>query len=90
MARGETIIAEDDGVIVGTITLADVDRTRGSPFYDRPDVALFGQFAVRPSYQGRGIGSTLIKLVEQRATEQGVSHLALDTSEHATELEAIS
>jgi GNAT superfamily N-acetyltransferase len=46
----------------------------------------FGQFAVRPSHQGRGIGTTLLRLVEQRAAEQGVRQLALDTSEHAADL----
>ena len=60
--------------------------TKGSPFYDRADVAGFGQFAVRPSYQGRGIGSRLLNLVEQRAKEKNVAMLALDTSEDATHL----
>lgn len=57
-----------------------------SPFYDRDDVASFGQFAVRPSHQGRGIGSALLDLVEARAREKGVAELALDTSEGATQL----
>jgi hypothetical protein len=33
IARGETIIAEDAGIIVGTITLANRDHTHGSAFY---------------------------------------------------------
>ena len=86
MARGETIVADDQGTIVGVVTLKRASDSHGSPFYQRPDVAGFGQFAVRPSYQHRGIGATLLKLVEQRAAEQGVRQLALDTSEHATDL----
>jgi predicted N-acetyltransferase YhbS len=86
MSRGETILAFDGGDIVGTITLKSADRTEGSAFYDRPDVAGFGQFAVRPSYQDAGIGSMLLNLVERRAHELNVRMLALDTSEHATHL----
>lgn len=85
MSRGETIVA-DAGDIIGTITLKDAGKTHGCEFYERPDVAGFGQFAVTPSFQNRGIGATLLWLVERRAKEQGVTHLALDTSEHAVEL----
>ena len=68
------------------MTLTDADKTQGSAFYNRPDVASFGQFAVRPSHQRRGIASTLMNLVEQRAKEKGVRQLALDTSENAAGL----
>jgi GNAT superfamily N-acetyltransferase len=86
MRRGETIVAEDAGTIIGVITLKTADNTRGSPFYDRSDVAGFGQFAVSPAHQKRGIGSTLLNLVERRAKEQDVAHLALDTAEPAKDL----
>ena len=89
MGRGETIVALDGAEIVGIITLKDAANTAGSPFYDRPDVAGFGQFAVRPSDQNRGIGSTLLALVEERARQQGVVELSLDTSEHATRLKQL-
>jgi GNAT superfamily N-acetyltransferase len=88
-SAGETIVALLEDQIIGVITLADVAATRGTPFYDRADVASFGQFAVRPSYQRRGVGSTLIKLVEERARHKGIAYLALDTSEHATTLIAM-
>ena len=78
-----------DGNVVSVVTLATATATNGSPFYDRLDVASFGQFAVHPSHQGRGIGSTLITFVERRAKEQGVTYLALDTSEHADHLIAL-
>jgi predicted N-acetyltransferase YhbS len=86
LGKGETFVATDGDAIVGIITLAEADATHGSPFYDRPDVADFGQFAVRPTYQRRGIGSRLIEMVESRAREKGVRELALNTSEHATDL----
>ena len=84
-----TIVATDGSVIVGTITLATTEATRGSPFYDRPDVASVGQFAVDPSRQSRGIGRALLTLAEQRAEELGVGYLAPDTSEHAARLIAL-
>ena len=86
MSKGETLLALDAGRIVGTITLKDADHTSGSAFYDRPGVASFGQYAVRPSHQGCGIGSTLLNLVESRAREKGVALLGLDTSEDASHL----
>ena len=86
MEDGDTFVAVIDGRIVGVITLHDAAATRGSPFYDRPDVADFGQFAVEPARQALGIGSRLLEMVEARAREKGVGELALNTSEHATEL----
>jgi predicted N-acetyltransferase YhbS len=68
MDRGETFVAADGDVIVGVTTLGQPDAARESPLCARPDVADFGQFAVRPAYQGRGIGSRLMDIVEARAT----------------------
>jgi GNAT superfamily N-acetyltransferase len=86
MARGETVVATEADQVVGLVTLADAAKTGGSSFYDRPDVASFGQFAVKPSHQKQGIGTMLMELVERRADEQGVASVGVDTSEHATEL----
>lgn len=85
-AAGETWLAVAGLRVVGTVTLMPPGRERGSPWLKRPDVALFGQFAVEPAWQGRGIGGRLMDHVERRAREMGAAHLALDTSEHATEL----
>jgi GNAT superfamily N-acetyltransferase len=84
--RGLTIVAVRDEALVGTITLATILNTAGSPFYDRPDVASVGQFAVAPSLQNQGIGSMLLDIAERCAIEDGAAHLALDTSEHAGRL----
>lgn len=83
MAKGDTIVAVEDGNIVGIVTLARTSATEGSPFYARTDVASFGQFAVEPSFQNGGVGSTLLALVEALAVGRGVGELALDTSEQA-------
>jgi len=86
MANGETFIAALGDRIIGTVTLKDAEHTAGSPFYDRPNVADFGQFAVAPAFQHQGIGSRMMEMVEARAHEKGVHELALNTSEHAAHL----
>lgn len=83
---GETWVVEMRGRLVGTLTFLDAARTGGSPWYDRPDVASLGQWAIDPDLQGRGLGRRLFDIAERRARETGAKHLALDTSEHATEL----
>jgi GNAT superfamily N-acetyltransferase len=81
--RGETWLAEAGGDLAGTVTLQPPDQTSGSPWYDRPEVAKFQQFAVDPAWQGRGVGAALMAHIESRARELGARELALDTSEHA-------
>jgi GNAT superfamily N-acetyltransferase len=79
-------VAGPSETIVGTIMLKDAERTSGSPWYDRPEVACFGQFAVEPQWQGRGVGSRLVYQVERRARAKGIAELALDTAEGADDL----
>lgn len=86
MAKGDTVVALIDERIVAVVTLARASATSGSPFYDRPDVASFGQFAVEPVHQKHGIGSVLLATVETLARQRAVSVLALDTSELAVAL----
>jgi GNAT superfamily N-acetyltransferase len=84
--EGECYVAMQQGKIVGTILFRDSAATEGCDWYDRPDVASFGQFAVSPELQGRGIGSMLIDLVESLAAETGAQEIALDTAEGAKHL----
>lgn len=48
------------------------------------EVASFSQFAVEPEYQGKGIGTELMSVVERRAAAGGAAELALSTPEPAT------
>ncbi len=82
----ECFVAEMDGRIVGTIVFRDRSRTAGCAWYDREDVASFGQFGVEPGLQGSGVGARLLAHVEERAKETGANELALDTAEPATHL----
>jgi GNAT superfamily N-acetyltransferase len=86
IAQGECFVAVADGSICGTILFRDAARTSGSPWYNRPDVASFGQFAVEPGLQSNGLGRRLIAHVEARALASGARELALDTAEPALHL----
>lgn len=83
---GECYLLRCEEGLVGTVVFRPADRTSGCPWYDRPEVASFGQFAVRPALQGRGLGSRLLDLCEQRARETGARELACDTAEPAGHL----
>ncbi len=83
IAGGECYVALYMGKVVGTILFRGPGRLGGTPWFERPDVATFSQFAVEPEYQGRGIGSELMTLIERRAVESGARELALSTPEPA-------
>jgi GNAT superfamily N-acetyltransferase len=84
--NAECYVAEVDGRVVGTIAFRGPGTNGGCPWYERPDVAGFGQFGVEPALQGNGIGSALLDFVEARAKETGAAELALDTAESANHL----
>lgn len=86
IAQGECLVATIDGRICGTIVYRNPLQTNGCPWYDRPDVASFGQFGVEPDLQRHGIGRLLLAEVERRAAAAGVAELALDTAEPASHL----
>lgn len=71
---------------LGTITLVLPGHGEGTPWYERPDVAIVEQFAVHPDHQREGLGSELLNHAVNRGREVGASNLMLDTSERATEL----
>lgn len=84
--KATCLVAVVNGRIVGTITFYDTSQTQGAPWYDRPEVGHFGQFAVDPELQQNGLGSQLLKRVEKLAVTNGLKELALDTSEQAPHL----
>jgi ribosomal protein S18 acetylase RimI-like enzyme len=87
LSRGVGFAAVDpQESIVGTIVFYLPQHSTGSPWLERPDVAHFGQFAVDPALQRRGIGSRLMDLVEEQARAAGAEEIALDTAEPAIHL----
>lgn len=85
-ADGTCLVAVMEGVIQGTIIFKDVRQTNGCPWYDSPNVASIGQFAVDPELQSNGLGRRLMNVAETLATESGAIEIALDTAEPATHL----
>lgn len=84
---GDCFVAEIDGALVGTVTLRQPDQTAGpTPWYERPDVAVVGQFGIDPAWQRFGIGGRMMETAERRAREMGAAKIALDTAEPATHL----
>ena len=65
-SSGTCLVAEEDGEIVGTITIKKGDET-DPDFYRREDIRLFTQFAVSPHWQRSGIGSRLVEEAEKLA-----------------------
>jgi len=83
--QGELYLAIVEGTrIIGGIVFFDAKNTAGCPFYDRPNVASIGPFAIMPEYQGHGLGGVMIEFAERRAKETGAEELALDIPPEAT------
>jgi GNAT superfamily N-acetyltransferase len=90
VSRGECYVLIHRGELGGTALLLPPScRAPHCEWYDRPDVAVMGQFAVEPRHQRRGWGSELIRHLEARARELGADELSLDTSEGAAHLIAL-
>ena len=87
--EGECYLALVEGVVVGTITALPSGRKSECSWYTRSDIASMGQLAVDPAFQRRGIGTSLMNLAEERARQWGARRIAIDTSEHATDLIAL-
>ena len=85
-ADRECWVVDDVSRLVGTVTLTPPALATGCDWYDRSDVATFGQLAVHPDHQRAGLGAALVAHVECRAIELGAAELALDTAEQAHHL----
>lgn len=85
-ANSECIVAvirAESGVdqIVGVILFEEHEKVDFPPWFLRPDVCHFAQFAVDPQTQGLGIGKRLLEEVERRARARAASELALSMAE---------
>jgi GNAT superfamily N-acetyltransferase len=75
--------------LIGTVTLYTEDVESRCEYYRRQGVYSFGQFAIHPSLHGKGLGSQCMDFIEAQARLHAAQELALDTSEHATDLIAM-
>jgi predicted N-acetyltransferase YhbS len=84
LRSGVPFVAESGREIIGTVTLYPPSVSSSCEWYRT--VYHFGQFAVRPELQGRGIGFRLYEHVEAFVRSLSVDELALDTAEGAHHL----
>ena len=72
------LVAFEDDELVGTVCLKTHDMD------NKPDLSpwLAGLY-VKESWRKKGVGSTLVKAIEQKAVELGINHLFLYTPESA-------
>lgn len=95
VADGHCIVAERDGVVVGSVVVEGawaVERMPGArrcPWYVRRDVAHLHQLGVEPAAQGQGIGGALVAAGERWARDCGYRAIALDTAAPAAHLRAL-
>lgn len=83
---GMGFVALLDDVIVGTVSSYPAGKFEECAWYRRTGVWCFGQFAVEPDLQKSGLGSAMLRFVEDMSRKEGGLELALDTSEQATHL----
>jgi steroid delta-isomerase-like uncharacterized protein len=71
---GQVWVAEEDGLLVGLLVLADASGG-----------LLLENIAVHPDAQGRGLGAGLLALAEREAVRRGLAEIRLYTNEAMTE-----
>jgi len=89
LSRGESYLAFWGEELVGTISLYPPTPNIRCEYYRKDGVYHFGQYAVKPTFQKRGIGNALLQFIEKRTKTLGGEELSLDTAEGAAELIAI-
>jgi GNAT superfamily N-acetyltransferase len=72
-------VAEEDGVLAGTVTYVPGPGPYGE--FDDPRGAGIRMLAVLPEFQGRGIGDALVRACLERARTDGRARVYLDTTE---------
>lgn len=86
LKKGDSFLGFIEGELVSTITIVKDDPNEPCGWYQKPEVYFFTQFAVKPKYQGLGLGKRLMDFIENYAITDGAKEIALDTSEHAHHL----
>lgn len=85
-AKGQGLIAELEGKIVGTLTVRPHQPNSEVPLFRDPGTWTLSQFGVLPELQGHGIGRQLHGAALAYAQKHGGQIMALDTAAPATDL----
>lgn len=67
--------------LLGTILFQEREDAAFPPWFLRKDVTHFSQFAVEPGLQKLGVGSALLRCVEEQTLAMGCRELALSMAE---------
>ncbi len=86
LARGDLFVAEDDGQILGSgiINQLQVDVYEGAPWkHQVPDdrVCVLHTLVISPAAWGKGYGGMFIRFYEDYALQHGCTELRIDTNE---------
>ena len=84
--KGESFVIEHDRKLIACITLYKSKGKSKCSWYNEQGVSYFGQFAVEPELQQKGIGSMMMDFIEDFALEKKMKEISLDTSEQAQHL----
>ena len=86
IAGATCLVAKLDQELVATATLRGPQANQSCSWYNRPNVASFGQFTVDPALRSHGLGRFLLDQIESLALAMGADELGLDTAEGAVHL----
>jgi len=86
LGKGKSFLLLQTGEIVGTISLVPPVSGTDCELLNRSDVIVLTQFAIFPTLQKSGMGSKLLKYVEEYAAQNGYRHIVCDTAENAADL----
>jgi ribosomal protein S18 acetylase RimI-like enzyme len=86
LQNGESFVVEQNNKIIACITLYKSKGKNRCSWYNNEGVLYFGQFAVEPSFQQKGIGSKMMDFIEGYALKNEAKEISLDTSEEAKHL----
>ena len=81
LLTGLPFVVTIQSVIVATVTVYPTASQSQSDWYRRTGVYHFGQFAVHPGAQKRGIGSQLLRFIEGFARDNSARELGLTTKQ---------
>lgn len=88
-ASGHGLVAEFNGEYAGTITVRPSQPESPVALYREPGTWSISQFAVAPSFKGRGLGKALHEAAVSHALRKGGMTMALDTAAPAAGLIAM-